>query len=111
MGRNAAMTEETAGGAAPPSGDGASDDGYLEFAGVSKRYESRRGSTLALEHIDLRIRREEFVVLLGQSGCGKTTLLRILGGLIAPTAGTLRIGGRSLWNGMRRDNEALAKLG
>jgi NitT/TauT family transport system ATP-binding protein len=111
MGRNAAMTEETAGGGAPLSRDGASDDGYLEFAGVSKRYESRRGSTLALEHIDLRIRREEFVVLLGQSGCGKTTLLRILGGLIAPTAGTLRIGGRSLWNGARRDNEALAKLG
>jgi NitT/TauT family transport system ATP-binding protein len=111
MGRHAAMTEETAGGAAPHSRDAPSQDGYLEFAGVSKRYESRRGSTLALEDIDLRIRREEFVVLLGQSGCGKTTLLRILGGLIVPTSGTLRIGGRSLWNGARRDNEALAKLG
>ena len=37
--------------------------------------------------IDLGIRKQEFVALVGQSGCGKTTMLRILAGLIKPTSG------------------------
>jgi NitT/TauT family transport system ATP-binding protein len=84
---------------------------YLEFAGVTKRYQTRRGSTLALSDIDLAVDREEFIALVGQSGCGKTTLLRILAGLIQPTEGEVRIDGTSLWNGARRDDRALSKLG
>jgi NitT/TauT family transport system ATP-binding protein len=84
---------------------------YIEVSGVSKLYETRRRSTLALDGIDLAVRRQEFVALVGRSGCGKTTLLRILAGLIQPTEGAVRLDGRPLWDGSRRDDEALAKLG
>jgi NitT/TauT family transport system ATP-binding protein len=86
-------------------------DGFIEFDGVSKRYQARRGSTLALSDVSMSVGRKEFVVLIGQSGCGKTTMLRILAGLIRPTEGDVRVEGRSLWRGERRDDEALAKLG
>jgi NitT/TauT family transport system ATP-binding protein len=88
-----------------------SGDHFIEFDGVTKRYETRRGSTLALSDVGLSVGRKEFVVLIGQSGCGKTTMLRILAGLIRPTEGEVRVEGRSLWRGERRDDEALAKLG
>jgi len=88
-----------------------STQGYIEFSGVSKRYETRQRSTLALEGIDLSVSKREFVALVGRSGCGKTTLLRILAGLIHPTEGDVRLDGRPLWEGGRRDDEALAKLG
>jgi ABC-type sugar transport system ATPase subunit len=48
----------------------------------------------AVDGIDLASNDGEFLVLLGPSGCGKTTLLRMIGGLEAPTAGDILIGGR-----------------
>ena len=57
----------------------------IELRGVSKLFKSRHRETLALTDINLGIRKEEFVTLVGQSGCGKTTMLRILAGLIKPT--------------------------
>jgi NitT/TauT family transport system ATP-binding protein len=92
----------------PPA---AADGRYIEVEGVSKRYESRRGETLALDSIDLSVDREEFIAVVGQSGCGKTTLLRILAGLIAPTEGQVRVAGQPLWDAGRRNDDALAKLG
>jgi NitT/TauT family transport system ATP-binding protein len=83
----------------------------LELVGVGKTFESHHGTTLALTEIDLSIGREEFVAIVGQSGCGKTTLLRILAGLVRPSAGDVRAAGRSLWAGAARDREAAAKLG
>ncbi len=57
--------------------------------GIGKSYASRSGIVEALAPVDLTIGAGEFIVLIGPSGCGKTTLLRILGGLLAPSAGTL----------------------
>ena len=75
----------------------------LELIGVSKTYQSwqgsRQGTTHALAAIDLALGREEFVAIVGQSGCGKTTLLRILAGLVRPSSGEVRTAGRSLWAG------------
>ena len=56
---------------------------------------SAPGGLEALREITVDIRPGEFLSVLGPSGCGKTTLLRIVGGLTAPTAGTVRIGGRT----------------
>ncbi len=83
----------------------------IELRGVSMRYRSRDRETLALEDIDLGIGKQEFVALVGQSGCGKTTMLRILAGLIKPTSGEVTVARRPLWDGDRRDDDALRKLG
>ena len=52
------------------------------------------GSFTALHAIDLTIHDQEFMVLLGASGCGKTTLLRIIAGLETPSQGEVWIGGK-----------------
>ena len=62
----------------------------IEIKGVAKSF----GAFTALHSIDLTIADQEFMVLLGASGCGKTTLLRIIAGLETPSAGEVWIGGR-----------------
>jgi NitT/TauT family transport system ATP-binding protein len=84
----------------------------LELRDVDKVYKGRRGaSTEALRGISLAVRAGEFVSLVGRSGCGKTTLLRILAGLVTPTSGHVLIGGQNLWKGSGRDPAALEKFG
>jgi NitT/TauT family transport system ATP-binding protein len=84
----------------------------LELRDVDKIYKGRRGATTeALRGISLAVRTGEFVSLVGRSGCGKTTLLRILGGLVTPTSGHVLIGGQNLWKGSSRDPAALEKFG
>jgi NitT/TauT family transport system ATP-binding protein len=83
----------------------------LELVSVSKTYQSRKSATLALSGIDLTVKPQEFISIIGQSGCGKTTLLRILAGLIKPTEGKVIAGGRSLWSGDARDKDTVSKLG
>jgi multiple sugar transport system ATP-binding protein len=61
---------------------------------VIKNVAKRFGSFQALKSIDLTIADREFMVLLGASGCGKTTLLRIIAGLETPSQGEVWIGGR-----------------
>jgi NitT/TauT family transport system ATP-binding protein len=90
---------------------GESPGGFIELRDVTKRYTARGGETLALSNVSLSIRREEFVALVGQSGCGKTTMLRILAGLIKPTEGTVTVADQPLWRGGRREDDALNKLG
>ena len=62
----------------------------IAIKGVAKSF----GSFKALHSIDLTISDQEFMVLLGASGCGKTTLLRIIAGLETPSEGEVWIGGR-----------------
>jgi taurine transport system ATP-binding protein len=64
----------------------------LEIAGVSVRYAG--ASTDALAHIDLPVPDGEFVVVVGASGCGKTTLLSVVAGFIEPSNGEVRLGGK-----------------
>jgi NitT/TauT family transport system ATP-binding protein len=70
------------------------DPSYLRFEGVRHTFGGGKGpSTLALAGVDMKIEQGQFVALVGASGCGKTTLLNMLAGLLAPTEGTVSIGG------------------
>ncbi|MFZ1725521.1 MAG: ABC transporter ATP-binding protein [Albidovulum sp.] len=68
------------------------DDPIISLSGVSKSF----GHFTALREITFDIARGEFFSLLGASGCGKTTLLRILAGIEQPTRGQLLIDGKSM---------------
>ena len=61
-----------------------------------KQIAKQFGKTHALHSIDLTISDQEFLVLLGASGCGKTTLLRIIAGLETATGGEVWIGGNRI---------------
>ncbi|HUF55058.1 MAG TPA: ABC transporter ATP-binding protein [Thermohalobaculum sp.] len=62
-------------------------DPYIRIEGLTKRF----GEVVAVEDIDLAVGRGEFFSLLGASGCGKTTLLRMLAGFEVPTTGEIYI--------------------
>ena len=67
----------------------------LELKNITKVYETGTTQVEALKGINIAFRESEFVAILGQSGCGKTTLLNIIGGLDRYTSGDLIINGRS----------------
>ncbi len=68
----------------------------LSIEGVRKEFTGGARPVLALEAIDLNIERGEFVTLVGPSGCGKSSLLTLISGLSAPSAGRIRIDGRAI---------------
>ena len=67
----------------------------LELKNIRKVYKTGDESVEALKGVSLKFRESEFVSILGQSGCGKTTLLNIIGGLDRYTSGDLIINGKS----------------
>ena len=67
----------------------------LQLINIKKDYKTASQTVHALKGVDLRFRKNEFVSILGASGCGKTTLLNIIGGLDHYTSGNLIINGKS----------------
>lgn len=70
----------------------------LQLINIKKDYETAGQTVSALKGIDLCFRKNEFVSILGASGCGKTTMLNIIGGLDHYTSGDLVINGKSTKN-------------
>jgi putrescine transport system ATP-binding protein len=66
-----------------------SDESFIRIRGISKHF----GNFVAVDNVDLDIGRSELFSILGGSGCGKTTLLRMLAGFEEPTAGSIEIDG------------------
>ncbi|HLM39047.1 MAG TPA: ABC transporter ATP-binding protein, partial [Microvirga sp.] len=64
----------------------------LDLQAVSAHY----GTTKVLEDLSLSVQAGELVSLLGASGCGKTTTLRLIAGFLRPTTGSIQLGGRDL---------------
>jgi NitT/TauT family transport system ATP-binding protein len=84
-----------AGGEAVMTGAPVSGEDFLHVSNVTKSYDGTRiGRVVAVDPIDLAIKRGEFASIIGPSGCGKSTLLMIMGGMQRPSGGTVTIGGK-----------------
>src|SRR4029450_5496742 len=90
------LTPEIPTATANQNGPGEDDDPLFQAHGLIKVYPSGDVEVRALNGVDLELFEGELVVLLGASGSGKSTLLNILGGLDAPTTGTLSYRGEDL---------------
>ena len=65
----------------------------IEYQRVRKIYDSGSHEVVALGEVSFTVHGGEFVTVVGRSGCGKTTLLKLTSGLLTPTAGTIRVAG------------------
>ena len=79
------------------------EDVMLQLKNIVKDYHTGDEVVQALKGVSVNFRRNEFVSILGQSGCGKTTLLNIVGGLDQYTSGDLVINGKSTKDFKSRD--------
>ena len=84
-------------GSPPLSETAATGLSHIEIANLSMRYRTKSGDeVLALDDVSLGIRPKEFLCIVGTSGCGKTTLLRIIAGLVRQTAGSVSLHGQAI---------------
>lgn len=85
----------------------------LQFENITKTYQKNGQAVHALHDCTLDIGDGEFVLVKGPSGCGKTTLLLSAGGMMHPTSGCVRFGGRDLYalSGRARGQLRAAEVG
>jgi putative ABC transport system ATP-binding protein len=76
--------------------DSADQHAFVEARSLTREYSVGPATVRALDHVDLDVRRGEFLAVLGVSGSGKSTLLHLLGGLDSPTSGSVCVDGRDL---------------
>ena len=81
----------------------------IDLDDVHRHYVVGGSTVRALDGIDLHVDESSLVVVLGASGCGKTTLLNMVGLLDAPTSGTIRLAGRDVTRASRSERFALRR--
>jgi putative ABC transport system ATP-binding protein len=85
------MTTPIASPAAPPTGRPA-----IELENVTKRFGEGETAVVAVNHVTVRVEPAQVLLIMGPSGSGKTTLLSLMGALLRPTEGTIRLDGVEL---------------
>jgi nitrate/nitrite transport system ATP-binding protein len=73
-----------------------STERYVEFSQISKIYPSRKGPIKVVDGFDLKIRKGEFVSIIGHSGCGKSTVLSMMAGLNDISEGVIVLDGKEI---------------
>src|SRR6187431_3701654 len=74
----------------------ANTERYVELEHVEMTFNTKKGTFNALKDINLSIKEGEFISIIGHSGCGKSTVLNLIAGLLAPTSGHLFCAGREI---------------
>ena len=69
----------------------------IEVKNIVKKFNSAKEKVVALDHIDLVVKKSEFVLIKGESGSGKSTLLFIMGGMLNPTSGKIIVNKKDLF--------------
>ncbi len=87
----------------------AEDEVVLEVRGLIKVFGSGEAAVRAVDSVDLTVRRGEIVLIMGPSGSGKTTLLTMIGGLLRPTTGSIKIDGLEITSMPERDLPAVRR--
>jgi len=82
--------------ASQPKGSERGDSVVLDVQGLTKVFGSGAASVKAVDGVDLAVRRGEIVLIVGPSGAGKTTLLTMIGGVLKPTSGSVRLNGHDI---------------
>ncbi len=72
------------------------NDRFLELTQLGKTYDTPSGPAVIVREVSLRIREGEFICIIGHSGCGKSTVLSMLMGLVEPTEGGVILAGREV---------------
>lgn len=90
------VSSEKQNGRVMPKGNSDNPEALFSLAELSKVYRSDNVETTALNHINVEIKRGEFVAVMGPSGCGKSTLLNIVGMLDNPTSGSFWFNGEDV---------------
>ena len=73
-----------------------SDEVILKIENVNRIYKDEESEVTALSNINLEVKKGEFISVIGASGCGKTTLLRLIAGLDKPQSGQLSLAGEKI---------------
>lgn len=70
--------------------------GFVELRGVRLTYGGKSDGTLALDGLNMTVKKGEFAAVVGPSGCGKSTLMKLATGLINPQAGTIEVASKEV---------------
>ena len=70
----------------------------IEAKNIVKKFNSAKEKVIALNHVDLVVKKSEFVLIKGESGSGKSTLLFIIGGMLNPTSGKMIVNKKDLFS-------------
>lgn len=71
-------------------------ESYIKLENVNMAFDTKRGKFVALENINLTINAGEFISVIGHSGCGKSTVMNLIAGLLNPTDGVVIVNGREV---------------
>jgi nitrate/nitrite transport system ATP-binding protein len=82
--------------ARPHTADPVATTEFVHVEGIGMTFRTKKGPFVALTDVHLSVQRGEFITLIGHSGCGKTTLLNLVAGLLRPTSGVLLCAGREI---------------